>query len=157
MIDLQSTIAESLSLQQVLENHGGDAPDNIPWIVCLIENPSSWLPFPGKIDLYAHDCLHVLLNRGVSLEDEAFIIGFTLGNDTHTQAWYLPLFKFISSTFYPMPYRFQREHWLAFDQGVQCGRHAPIKNMNGLDFHFYCNHPVQTLRQWFGLESLIPI
>ena len=152
---LQSTIVDPILLQQALENRGGDAPNKIPWIIRLFENPSSWLPFPGKIDLYGHDCLHVLLNRGITLEDEAFIIGFTLGNDTHTQTWYLPLFKFISSTLYPLPYRFQRKHWSAFDWGVQCGRHAPIKNMNCLDFRFYCHQPVQTLRQWFGLESLV--
>lgn len=47
----------------------------------LLENPDSPLPFAGKIDLYRHDCLHLLLERGLSVEDEAFVVGFTMGND----------------------------------------------------------------------------
>ena len=46
MSDLQSILVDPISLQQALENRGGDEPDKIPWIVRLFENPSSWLPLP---------------------------------------------------------------------------------------------------------------
>jgi hypothetical protein len=147
--------APSFSLNQALAAFGGDQPGQIPWLVRLFENPASPLPFPAKIDLYAHDCLHVLFSRGMSLEDEAFVVGFTLGNDDRTQSWHVALFKFVSSHLYPAPYRFRKEDWPAFDWGVRCGRAAPIRNMNRLNFQYYQGQPVSLLRRWFGLDQLL--
>ena len=57
----------------------------IPKVIQLLENPKSPLPFPGQITLENHDCLHVLFDIGFSLADEAFIVGFTMGNDSQTK------------------------------------------------------------------------
>jgi hypothetical protein len=34
------------------------------WI-WLLENPSSPIPLSGSIDLYEHDCVHIVLSRGL--------------------------------------------------------------------------------------------
>ena len=131
----------------------GNEPSEIPLLVWLLENPSSPVPFPGKIDLYGHDCLHILLNRHFTLEDEAFIVGFTMGNDVLTKPWHIRLFKLISRRLYPQDYRFHQDHWMAFDDGVKLGYAAPVKNINYLDFRFYQNESIRNLRYWLGLSQ----
>jgi hypothetical protein len=66
-------MASCLTLRQRLNQLGGDRPDQIPFLVWLLENPDSCFALPGCIDLHGHDCLHVLLQRGFSPYDEAFV------------------------------------------------------------------------------------
>ena len=70
-----------LTLKDSLQSFKGDEQSDIPFIVRLLENPESIVPLPGQINLYNHDCLHILLDRGISLLDEAFVVGFTMGSD----------------------------------------------------------------------------
>ncbi len=67
------------TLEAAIREINGDPASSIPFLVWLLENLASPIALPGKIDLYCHDCLHVLLNKGFSLEDEAFVVGFTMG------------------------------------------------------------------------------
>ena len=54
---------------------------DIPFIIWLFENPKSWFHLNGACDLKKHDMIHVLLECDQSNADEAFVIGFTMGND----------------------------------------------------------------------------
>ncbi|MEO0459023.1 MAG: hypothetical protein AAF152_20915 [Cyanobacteria bacterium P01_A01_bin.114] len=58
-----------ITLQDAIASLNLDEPDQIPLMIRLVENPDSPIALPGNIDLRAHDCLHILLNRGVSLAD----------------------------------------------------------------------------------------
>ena len=55
--------------------------ENIPLIIKLVENPNynTSKLFGGAVDLFTHDCVHVLLGRGLLVKDEAFVIGYTMG------------------------------------------------------------------------------
>ena len=54
--------------------------ENVPLIIKLVENPKYDIGlFPGNISLYNHDCIHLLLGRGLRVKDEVFVIGFTMG------------------------------------------------------------------------------
>lgn len=59
------------------------APEEVPFLVRLVENPALDLPFMdvfhGATDLPTHDYLHIVLGRGLLAKDEAFVIGFTMG------------------------------------------------------------------------------
>ena len=55
--------------------------EDISWLVWLIENPKSPFHLHGAVTLRDHDHIHVLLGRGQANDDEAFVIGFTMGND----------------------------------------------------------------------------
>lgn len=81
-----------------------DSHSDIPLIIRLLENPTSPIALPGKISLHNHDCLHIVLGIGVDPKDEAFIIGFTMGNDDRIKAWHVQLFKFLSRFIYPPKY-----------------------------------------------------
>ncbi|AKG24728.1 hypothetical protein IJ00_18565 [Calothrix sp. 336/3] len=124
----------------------------IPFIVWLLENPDSPLPFSGKIDLYRHDCLHLLLDRDLSLYDEAFVLGFTMGNDVSCKWFHRSLFKLISTIFYPLKFRFKKVHLLAFDLGVWYGSKVKTKNLNKFDFDSYKNQSLSKIRKELGID-----
>ena len=64
-------------------------PKDVPLIIKLTENPkySSSRVFTGAVDLFTHDCIHVLLGRGLLLKDEAFVIGYTMGSAKRMKRW----------------------------------------------------------------------
>jgi len=129
----------------------GDSSNAIPFVVRLLENPASPVALPGMIDLYRHDCLHLLLGRGFSLHDEAFVVGFTMGNDLRTNALHLAIFKFCSLRLYPRPYRFDRSHLPSFDEGLALGRKARLRNINRFDFRSCEHQSLCLLRERLGI------
>lgn len=140
------------TLKNVYQTLKGDKQSDIPFMVWLLENPQSFLPFPGKIDLCRHDYLHILLGRGFSLEDESFIVGFTMGNDIKTKSWHCLIFKFISKYLYSPNYRFTQQHLLSFDLGFRYGRKVKIKNINNLNFSIYENKTISEIRKELGID-----
>ena len=95
---------------------------NISRLVWLIENPKSPFHLHGASTLHDHDHVHVLLRRGQANDDEAFVIGFTMGNDDRTKEWEVKLFKFVSSKLYPKKERFTQEQLKIFDEGFKYGQ-----------------------------------
>jgi hypothetical protein len=124
-----------------------DSEADTPLIVWLFENPSSPIALPGKIDLYGHDCLHAILNRGHSLADEAFVLGFTMGNDTQATWFHQLLFKFLGSTVYPKKYHFPWKDFQFFDAGFIYGRSIQIRNLNRVGFRAYQNQTIAHVRK----------
>ena len=70
---------DGLTLRQVYRTLPGSTAAEIDPLVRLFENPASPLAFRGAITLERHDCVHVLLGRGLLGQDEAFVLGFTMG------------------------------------------------------------------------------
>jgi len=148
-IDLHNT-----TLHDAVQKIMVDSQANIPFIIWLFENPSSPIALPGSIDLYGHDCLHILLDRvELSLAEEAFVIGFTMGNDQRTSWFHKLLFKVISSTLYPRKYRFSWKDFRSFDAGFLYGRSLPFQNLNQIDFRAYQHQTVTQVRQRFGISK----
>lgn len=95
---------------------------DIPFIIWLFENPKSWFHLNGACDLKKHDMIHVLLECDQSNADEAFVIGFTMGNDKNIKPWEVKLFKFISSRLYPKKNRFTKGELEIFDDAFDYGK-----------------------------------
>ena len=95
---------------------------NISWLVWLIENPKSPFHLHGASTLHDHDHVHVLLRRGQANDDEAFVIGFTMGNDDRTKSWEAKLYKFISRCLYPKAEQFTKNQLKIFDSGFKYGQ-----------------------------------
>lgn len=138
-------------LQDAAQQLAIDSQADTPFMVWLFEIPSSWIALPGKIDLYGHDCIHALLNRGHSLADEAFVKGFTMGNDSQTHWLHALLYKLISSSVYPKKYRFSWKDFQSFDEGFIYGRSLQVRNLNRLGLKAYQNHTVSQVRQLLGI------
>ena len=147
---LPSSLA-TLTLAQAYSLLGGDRPDDIPFIVKLIENPNSSLALPGQIYLKEHDFLHLLLGRGFSLEDEAFVVGFTMGNDSKTKWWHLLIYQLASTLLYPEKFKFTKDDFRAFKLGFAFGENLPIRNLNKLDFTFYQHQEIAKTRAELGI------
>jgi hypothetical protein len=125
----------------------------IPFVVWLLENPKSLLALPGKISLRHHDYIHILLSRGISSQDEAFVIGFTMGNDLKTNQLHLFIYKFFAKFIYPVSYRFSKLDFMNFNLGFIYGRKIKIKQINEIDFKMYQNENIRYLRDFFGINT----
>ncbi|MGA7935594.1 MAG: hypothetical protein WCA35_18735 [Kovacikia sp.] len=140
------------TLHNAVQQISIDSQADVPFIIWLFENPNSPIALPGKIDLYGHDCIHAILNReSHALPEEAFVLGFTMGNDAQANWLHQLLYKLVSSTLYPKKYRFSWKHFQFFDAGFNYGRSLQFKNLNRISFSTYQNYPITELRQQFGL------
>jgi hypothetical protein len=153
--DLSGMTAEDdiggLRLGEAYRSFVKDEEAGIPVQVWLLENPSSPIALPGSVNLYGHDCIHLLLNRGMSNFDEAFVIGFTMGNCERVEERHLSIFKLFSRFFYPSVFRFRELHLRAFDLGVMYGRKLEYKNIHLEDFDLYIDLKIKDLRHKFGI------
>lgn len=131
---------------------GGDEPGAIPLIVRLLENPASPIALPGSIDLHGHDCLHVLLGRGFSAEDEAFVVGFSMGTDEACRWWHVALFKLVAFWLYPQVYRLNAAQLAVFDRGLAYGRSLECRNLHQVSWRSVVDGSIVELRDRFGIE-----
>ncbi|UJB68310.1 hypothetical protein HRE53_17335 [Acaryochloris sp. 'Moss Beach'] len=143
------------SLRQAYQHFGGIQQSEVPWIIWLLENPDSPLALAGAIPLKEHDYLHLLLNRGKSPEDEAFIIGFTMGNDSSLHPIHLGIFKFVSRFLYPQDYRFTQHHCQIFDTGVKQGKQLQTKNLCRFDFSSVETSSLEELRAILTIDQTL--
>ena len=90
----------SKAIEKWQDNPTYKEPSTIHWFVWLLENPKSPISLTGAIDLYNHDIIHILLDRGMAVRDEAMVIGFTMGNSETTSSWVRWLFEFCARYLY---------------------------------------------------------
>jgi hypothetical protein len=144
---------ETRTLKEVLAEMPGYKQHEIPLFVWLLENPKSPIAMPGYIDLFNHDCVHILLGRGLLAQDEAFVIGFTMGNSTSVNKLHCFIFKTFSLYFYPKNFKLQKRDLFAFDLGFQYGRNRKIRNINKIDFHDRANLNIGEIRQQLDIAQ----
>ena len=124
----------------------------IHWFVWLLENPNSPISLTGAVDLYNHDIIHILLNRGMEVKDEAMVIGFTMGNSQSTSSWVRWLFEFCAKYLYPEGYAFDDETLLEFERGYAYGYTRPKRNIHLAQFDE--KKTVATLRKEWGIKLI---
>ncbi|MBD2309905.1 hypothetical protein H6G17_31345 [Chroococcidiopsis sp. FACHB-1243] len=141
-----SDALDSLTLDRAYQLIGDDPPSRIPFLVWLLENPDSLFALPRNIYLKEHGFIHLLLKRGFSSDDEAYVIGFTMGNDSKTKRWHLLIFQLFSIYFYPKKYKVSRENTKAFKQGFLMGKEFSTQNLNKIDFQSYLDRKLSEIR-----------
>ena len=113
-----------LTIKDGLDSMGGfklEAED-VPLIIKLVENPKYDIGlFAGNVSLYNHDCIHLLLGRGLRVKDEAFVIGFTMGSTKKMWRWRRNLYMFCAKYLFPEGYSFGEEERFVFNMGVMAG------------------------------------
>lgn len=116
------------SLGSVLDTLPANRPEEIDQLVRLVENPESPYALPGAVALGRHDCIHVLLGRGLLGPDEAFVVGYTMGAAAASiDAELLGTFKLIAKRLYPRHYRMDDADLFVFDLGYQLGARSPVR------------------------------
>ena len=130
-------------------------PTDVPLLIQLIENPKYNLlgVFPGRAHLHTHDCIHVLLGRGLLVKDEAFVIGFTMGSSHRMTTLREKLFLFISRYLYPKAYKFNEDDSKVFKNGVHLAQIHPPLNLARIDFEQYLDLPLKEIRNKIGLDT----
>lgn len=135
-----------MTLREVYSSLPGLLPSQIPLIVRLIENPRSPIAFTGAVNLFNHDCIHILIGRGLLPQDEAFVIGYTMGTSKTIPAWQVYLFRHITRHIYRPPYNFADEDLEVFDLGLSVGKRCSVERIYQFDFHAWMDIPLDALR-----------
>ena len=121
-----------------------------PWIVLLLENPKSPVALKGRCTLLRHDLIHVLLGRGLFVQDEAFVIGYTMGTSERIGGFEKEFFKFCAHHFYPPSYRFNRKDLAVYDLGFAAGQANRIEIFN-VDLESMMDEKLGALRTRLGI------
>lgn len=133
------------------------APQEIPLLVRLVENPRYKIPgitlFHGAVELKQHDCIHLLLGRGLLSKDEAFVIGFTMGSTDAVSTVEETLFCKITKHLYPRIYKFDDEDIQIFRDAVKLGAISCCEPLDSADFRPWLDRPLRETREALGIES----
>ena len=133
-------------------SEGYKVQSDIHWFVWLLENPNSPISLTGAIDLENHDIIHILLERGMDIMDEAMVIGFTMGNSTGTSSLVKWLFEFCARYIYPDGYRFNDADIVEFNRGYAYGYTRPKRNIHLERFDVTQN--ISDIREKFGINLI---
>jgi len=128
----------------------------VPFLIRLIENPKyGFLSlFPGRVSLTAHDCIHILLGRGVLQKDEAFVIGYTMASTKKLTKFKKWLFLFINKHLYPKGYRFSDDEAQVFNKAVSLAEEIDGKDLSEVDFDLYMDTGIRDVRKELGIDHL---
>lgn len=127
--------------------------EDIPWQVKWVENPHYKLALSGAVDLYTHDCIHILLGRGDRPDEETFVIGATMGSDPNLKAWEIKAYRWLSRYFYPDEYKFSYQDLFMFNIGIYTARAMGITNLSEIHFKKYEHCELGELRKKLWVNS----
>ena len=142
----------SKAIEKWQDNPTYKEPSTIHWFVWLLENPKSPISLTGAIDLYNHDIIHILLDRGMLNRDEAMVIGFTMGNSETTSSWVRWLFEFCARYLYPVSYRFNEYDLLEFERGFAYGYTRSRRNIHLAKFDV--KRDIEEIRKEWGIKLI---
>lgn len=145
---------DDATLRDVLATLPAAPPSAIPWVVRLFENPQGWLRLHGAATLARHDMIHVLLGRGLLDQDEAFVIGFTMGSTkavSRLEQWF---FKYVAAHVYPPPYRIPERILAAYDLGLRAGREMSVTNLHLAVRDEMLDRPLGETRRALGIDAM---
>ncbi len=135
----------------------GAKQENIPLMIQLVENPKYDIPgfdvFHGAVDLRTHDLIHIVLGRGLLPNDEAFVIGFTMGSTNRVSTTEERLFSIISRFFYPKVYRFKTQAQAIFRDATKLGYISDSLALDEVDFDALLDLPLHEVRKRLRLEA----
>lgn len=153
------TLGEVYSTLPTYEFH------SYPWIVLLLENPKSPFALKGNCTLLRHDLIHVLIGRGLFVQDEAFVIGYTMGTSRRIGGFEKEFFKWCAHRLYPSKYRFKKSDLSVYDLGFSAGQsnridifNLPLEQMQHRkldELRSELNINVPLLRHLYTIENII--
>jgi hypothetical protein len=144
------------SLGEVYDSLPGAEPDEIDQMVRLLENPASPYALPGAASLRAHDCIHILLGRGLLNQDEAFVIGYTMATakeDVDPEK--VQLFRLAAQHLYKPPYQMSDTDLIAFDIGFAAATISEARHIYEFSFGPAMDRTLGDLRRTLGIDMYI--
>lgn len=146
------TLRDALARLEAIGNQSYE----VPWLVQVMENPGFSFPpfsmFKGRVSLFQHDCIHLLLGRGTTLIDEAFTIGFTMGSSHSMSTTASKVFGYVAGHWYPKSYRFPAHAHKVYADAVHLGMISNCLPLEQLDYRPYLDCPLGELREELAIE-----
>jgi len=140
------------SMAEVTASH-----DDIPMMIKLVAAVKSQLPdiglFDPAFDVFQHDCIHILLGRGLLDLDEAFTIGFTLGSAKKKTSTEYSLYAFVSQRLYPKVYKFTEHEIAVLKDAIKLSFISNCVPLDQFDFTQWLDEPIGKVREAVGIES----
>jgi hypothetical protein len=147
---------DGVSLQEMYDGMPRNSADDIDPLVRIFENPASVYAFPGAVNLLRHDCIHILLGRGMLPQDEAFVIGYTMGTAKERITWkQAECFKMVATVAYKPPYKFTEEQLTAFDLGFSLGIIDSCETIYEFPFEDHMGVTLGALRRLLGIDCAL--
>lgn len=142
-----------MTLRGALAELPGSPPECISALVRLFENPKSPFALKGAVSLRRHDCIHILLGRGLLAQDEAFVIGFTMGTSKDISPLETVLFKNITHHLYPKEYRFNKACLRTYELGLETGKAMPTEKIYEFAFGEYMDWTLKDIRELLSIDT----
>jgi len=147
------TLAQALEFLRVV----GAPAQKIPLIIRIMENPKFNIGgktlFHGAVTLHQHDCIHIVLGRGLLPKDEAFTIGFTMGSTHQISTTEENLFALIAQNFYPEVYKFSEEDAEVYHDAIKLGSISHCAPLTQFDFDAVRHMSLGAIREQIGIET----
>jgi hypothetical protein len=144
---------DDMSLQSVRDTLPANNADDISLIVRIFENPKSPIAFKGAISLDRHDCVHILLGRGLLPQDEAFVLGYTMGTAPNISDIESLLFQFVTKYLYPDPYRLTENNLKAYKLGLEAAKSFAHPEVYHVPLEMYGDKTLAELRGELGIKT----
>jgi len=145
---------DDMTLSEVLASLPAAEAEDVPEIIRRYENPESPEALPGSISLERHDCIHAILGRGLHVQDEAFVIGATMGAASDFTDEAMETFIKVSTQEYPKHWRFTEENIMSYRLGVGFAEDHPLftdLHLIPLEDDEWQKWTIRDLRKHFGL------
>lgn len=143
---------EQKSLREILATLPGNPPEDIHWLIRLLERPTSPLALSGAAHLDTHDCIHIVLGRGLLPQDEAFVLGFTMGATSRVQWWEPALFRLAARYCYPGVYKFNAKQIAIFNLGFEAAQNSNCRDIHRFDFKQHLDLPLGKIRAMLKID-----
>ena len=152
----RADIILQMALDSLTEARSHDSAGS-PLMVKLAGDPKLSSPslqaFGGTMDLHKHDCIQILLGRGLHDMDEVFTAGFTLGSNKKVTDSEHSLHAYIAKHIYPNVYKFTDQEIALFKDGIKLSYISNCSPLDQFKFDDWLDQPVGTIRDAVGIES----
>lgn len=130
---------------------------DIPLMIELADNAelntANQRLFAGNLDLRQHDCIHILLGRGLLLADEMFTIGFTLASHYKASMREAHFYAYFARKIFSAINHLSDAELSIFRDGVRLGYISGCVALDKFDYEPWLDESLNKLRDAIGIES----
>ena len=129
----------------------------IPFIVQFCENPKyshyRLNLFKGATTIKTHDLIHIILNADMSMDGEAYSIGYTMGNTKQNSQLEINIFLFLVQYIYPKKFKFSKNNIKKFQDGFSDGERSNYTNLHSIKIDDFLSLNLKEVRNQLNIFS----
>lgn len=107
----------------------------------------------NNFNTFDQDCLHILLGRGLLPQDEAFVLGYTMGAAGSLKDWEPGILRLVTKLCQPGEHQFTETDIQAFKLGVELGTESCLEDIHQIEFRAFLDKPLGEIREELGIDS----